>query len=69
MKGNLIGGFALIAWPAEYDSSGVMTFITNHDGVVYQKDLGDDTEAEVAKITVFNPDRTWMKVEAPEAGA
>ena len=69
VKGNLVGGFALIAWPAEYGSSGVMTFITNHDGVVYQKDLGDDTEAEVAKITVFNPDRTWMKVEAPEAGA
>jgi len=68
VNGNLVGGFALIAWPAEYGSSGVMTFITNHDGVVYQKDLGDDTEAEVAKIKVFNPDRTWMKVEAPEAG-
>ena len=69
VKGNLVGGFALIAWPAEYDSSGVMTFITNHDGVVYQKDLGDDTEAEVEKMKTFNPDRTWMKVEAPEPGA
>ena len=69
VKGNLVGGFALIAWPAEYGSSGVMTFITNHDGVVYQKDLGDDTEAEVEKIKAFNPDRTWMKVEAPEAEA
>src|SRR5688572_2097437 len=69
VKGNLVGGFALVAWPAEYDSSGVMTFITNHDGVVYQKDLGDDTEAEVEKMKTFNPDRTWMKVEAPEAEA
>jgi hypothetical protein len=66
VNGKLVGGFALIAWPAEYDSSGVMTFLTNHDGIVYQKDLGEDTHAEVEKITAFNPDRTWMKAEVAE---
>jgi hypothetical protein len=55
---NMIGGFALVAHPAEYGVSGVMTFVVNHDGVVYQKDLGGD-----AGITTFDPDPSWTKVE------
>ena len=61
-QGRMIGGFALIAWPATYDNSGVMTFIVNHEGVVYEKDLGPDTASAVQKITKFNPDKTWKKL-------
>jgi hypothetical protein len=62
-KGNMIGGFALVAYPAKYASSGVMTFIVNHDGVVYQKDLGKNTEKAAQAMKLFNPDSTWKKVE------
>ena len=61
-KGVLESGFALIAWPAEYGVSGVMTFIVNQDGVVFQKDLGEDTEAAVAGIDAYDPDSTWVAV-------
>jgi len=64
VKGKMIGGFALLAWPAEYGNSGVMTFLVNHNGVVYQKDLGDSTAALVKRIMRFDPDQTWKKVEA-----
>ena len=63
--GKMIGGFGLIAWPATYGNSGVMTFMVNHDGVVYEKDLGPGTEAAAQKITKFNPDKTWKVVEGP----
>ena len=63
VKGKMIGGFALIAYPAEYDNSGVMTFMVNHVGTVFEKDLGQDTEARVKSMTSFDPDRTWKKVE------
>ena len=63
VKGKMIGGFALLAWPAEYGNSGVMTFAVNHNGVVYQKDLGDSTAALVKRIMQFNPDQTWKKVD------
>ena len=65
-NGAMIGGHGLIAWPATYGNSGIMTFMVNHNGVVYEKDLGPDTAAAVQKITKFNPDQTWKK--APEAG-
>jgi hypothetical protein len=58
-QGRMIGGFALVAWPAAYGNTGVMTFVVNQDGVVYQKDLGPGTAAAAAKITVFNPDKSW----------
>lgn len=61
-KGQMIGGFALIAWPATYRNSGVMTFIVNHDGVVFEKDFGPDTAAKVSKITRFNPDGSWRRL-------
>ena len=54
---------ALVAYPAKYASSGIMTFIVNHDGVVYQKDLGEGTEKAAQSMKLFNPDNTWQKVE------
>jgi hypothetical protein len=59
VNGDLSGGFALIAWPAEYDVTGVMTFIVNHEGVVYEKDLGMDTAAAVSRMTAYDPDSSW----------
>ena len=58
----LTDGFALVAWPADYQVSGVMTFIVNQDGVVFQKDLGDDTAAVAAAMTSFDPDASWVAV-------
>ena len=63
-KGKMIGGFGLIAWPAEYGNSGVMTFLVNHGGTVYQKDLGTRTEFIAPRATLFDPDQTWKKVNA-----
>jgi hypothetical protein len=63
VKDNMIGGFALVAYPAEYGNSGVMTFIVNHDGVVYEKDFGKDSEKIAAAMKKFDPDKTWKKVE------
>jgi hypothetical protein len=66
VKGKMLGGFALVAYPAQYESSGIMTFIVNHDGVLYQKDLGEETEEIALAMTLFNPDNTWKKVEEKE---
>jgi hypothetical protein len=63
VRGKMIGGFALVAYPAEYGASGIMTFIVNHDGVVYQKDLGKETGKIASAITKYDPDKTWEKVE------
>ena len=60
--GKLLGGFALVAFPAQYGVSGVMTFIVNQDGVVYQKDLGQNTAAIARAMKEFNPDGTWQKI-------
>jgi len=62
VRGHMIGGFALVAFPAEYGVSGVMTFMVNHDGVVYQKDLGAQTASIAKGLTKFDPDDTWRKV-------
>ena len=67
VKGKMIGGFALIAYPDEYRNSGVMTFMVNHDGAVFQKDLGPDTEDIAEAMTAFNPDKSWTKVEPVQA--
>ena len=64
VKGKMIGGFALVAYPAEYGNSGVMTFLINHTGTVYQKDLGNGTLRLVTRMTWFDPDQTWKKVDA-----
>ncbi|MGZ3569368.1 MAG: DUF2950 domain-containing protein [Thermodesulfobacteriota bacterium] len=66
VRGNMIGGFALVAYPAEYGASGIMTFIVNHDGVVYEKNLGKETGKIASAITKYDPDKTWKKVEGQE---
>jgi hypothetical protein len=63
VRGNQIGGFAVVAYPAHYRNSGVMTFIVNHDGTVYQKDLGRKTAEKAMAMTQFDPDKTWNKAE------
>ncbi len=62
INGNMIAGFALIAFPADYGSSGVMTFIVNQQGKVYEKDLGEETRVIANAMQVYNPDRTWTEV-------
>jgi len=62
VKGLMIGGFALVASPAEYGKTGVKTFIVSNDGVVYEKDLGPTTLEQFKKMELFNPDRTWKPV-------
>jgi hypothetical protein len=63
VNGKMIGGFALVAYPADYANSGVVTFIVNHAGTVYEKDLGENTEAIAKTMTSFDPDKSWRKVE------
>lgn len=60
--GLMIGGFALLAWPAEYRVSGIKTFLVNQDGVIYEKDLGASTTAVAEAMTSFDPDKTWRRV-------
>jgi hypothetical protein len=67
-NGVLKHGFALVAWPAEYGVSGVMTFIVNQDGVVFQKDLGAETEAAAMAMDAYDPDSTWTAVVDESAG-
>lgn len=62
VKGDMIGGFAAVAYPAEYGNSGIMTFIINHEGDIYEKDLGEGTARTASQMTSFNPDHTWRKV-------
>jgi hypothetical protein len=62
-KGLMSRGFGLVAWPAEYDVTGVMTFIVNHDGVVFERDLGPDTAAIAEKMSAYNPDSRWQAVK------
>jgi hypothetical protein len=64
VHGLMIGGFALVAWPAEYGVSGIKTFIVNQDGIVYEKDLGPTTATAAKAIVRFNPDKSWQ--ESPE---
>jgi len=61
VRGRMIGGFALLAYPAQYGYSGVMTFLVNHAGIVYQKDLGPGTAKLAEKMTTYDPDQTWKK--------
>jgi hypothetical protein len=67
VNGEMSGGFGLIAYPAEYGRGGIMTFIVNQDGVVYQKDLGEDTLKVAAGLSEYNPDATWAEVKKPQS--
>ncbi|HEY6644269.1 DUF2950 family protein [Povalibacter sp.] len=66
VDGKLSGGYALIAWPAEYGASGIMTFMVNQDGVVWQSDLGEGTAKAAEDITQFNPDDSWAPIAIEE---
>jgi hypothetical protein len=66
VEGKMTGGFAFVAWPAEYKNSGVMTFVVDKDGVVHEKNLGPNTADAVKAMTAYNPDQTWKAVWAEE---
>jgi Protein of unknown function (DUF2950) len=66
VNGVMIGGFAMIAWPAEYQVTGVETFIVSYDGIVYQKDLGPDTANIASTMERYNPDQTWLRTDDEE---
>ncbi len=57
----MVGGFAMVAYPANYGVSGVMTFVVNHDGIVYEKNLGKDTVKIARTIKRYDPDKTWKR--------
>ena len=61
---KMVLGFALIAYPARYGASGIMTFMVNQEGIVYEKDFGEETSARVAEITSFDPDSSWQVYQA-----
>jgi hypothetical protein len=61
-QGNAVGGFAVVAYPAEYGNSGIMSFMVNQDGIVFDKDLGEETEKVVQSISVYDPDMSWEPV-------
>jgi len=63
VNGAMIGGFAMVAWPATYDVTGIQTFMVNHDGIVYQKDLGPETAKLGPMIKAYDPDNTWTVTE------
>jgi hypothetical protein len=62
VNGKMIGGFALVAWPAKYGVSGVRTLIINHQGIICEKDLGTNTATLARQMTRFNPDKSWRRV-------
>lgn len=63
INGHMVAGFALVAWPADYGNSGIMTFVVNQNGTVYEKDLGPGTAQAAKAMTLYNPDSTWRKAE------
>jgi hypothetical protein len=63
VNGELVRGFAFVAYPAEYRNSGVVTFIVNQDGVVYEKDLGQGTAKLATGMSEYNPDKTWTRAD------
>ena len=65
VRGHMMAGFGLVAYPAQYGVSGVMTFIVNHDGIVHQKDLGPTTGTIATTMRRFNPDKSWTKLDVP----
>jgi hypothetical protein len=62
VEGEFTGGFALVAWPAQYDVTGIMTFVVNQDGIVWERDLGSTTDAAARAVATYNPDSTWAAI-------
>lgn len=69
VKEKMILGFALVAYPAEYGNSGVMTFVVNQEGIIFEKDLGEKTRSLAEAMTLYNPDESWNKVKELESPA
>lgn len=69
VNGEMLGGFAMVAWPAEYGNSGVMTFIVSQDGVVHEQDLGEETAQAAAAMSDYDPGANWHKVILPSSSA
>lgn len=67
VNGEMSGGFALVAWPSQYGQTGIMTFVVNQDGTVYEKELGPETALASTRVTSFDPDATWHRVVAADA--
>lgn len=65
VDGHMTGGFGLLLWPAKHGETGVMTFMVNQDGQVFEKNLGPDTADKVVRLKSFNPDSSWRKVDVP----
>jgi hypothetical protein len=63
VDGRMIGGFGLVAYPARWGNSGVMTFVCNHDGVVYERNLGRNTQAIASQMTLFDPSAGWVRTK------
>jgi hypothetical protein len=63
VNGTMSGGFALVAWPAQYDVTGIMTFLVNHDDVVWERDLGAETEQVIKTMSLYNPDASWARAQ------
>lgn len=63
INGNMIAGYALIAWPVRYGETGIKTFVVSHHGTIYEKDLGSDTGKLAEQVTRFNPDKSWDEVD------
>ena len=59
VNGDMSDGYALVAWPAHYDNTGIMTFIVNQDGIVREKDLGPETDATARAMSIYEPDASW----------
>jgi hypothetical protein len=66
IDGRMTGGFAMVVYPVQYGSSGIKTFIVSHDGVIYEKDLGKKTASIAQAMTMFNPDKSWRKLESKD---
>lgn len=66
--GTLLGGFGLVAWPANWGHSGIMTFLVNQDGQIYQKNLGPTSAMRAKAISAFDPDSSWIRIGAPDPG-
>ena len=60
---NMVAGYAMVAWPAEYGNSGIMTFAVNANGIIYQKDFGEKTAEVAGAMSAYDPDETWQRAK------
>jgi len=63
VNGNMVAGYALVAWPADYGNNGIVTFVVNSNGILYEKDLGEKTGEIASAMNAYNPDGTWKRAK------